>query len=44
MAETYVADVIDFLADQNDELSKVLREQLSEEESEFCVDFDDYSR
>lgn len=44
MAETYVADVIDFLSDKNDELSKILFEQLLEEENEFCVDFDDYSR
>jgi hypothetical protein len=43
MAETYAADLIDFLSDRNEDLNKILNEQLLEEESEFCVDFDDYS-
>lgn len=44
MTQSYVSDLVDFSADREEELKQVFMEQLSEENDDFSVDFDDYSR
>lgn len=44
MPQSFIADLVDFAADKEDELLNVFVEQLKEEEEDSSVDFDDYSR
>ena len=44
MPQSFIADLVDFAADKEDELLSVFAEQLRDEEEEQSVDFDDYSR
>lgn len=44
MPQSFIADLVDFAADKEDELLNVFVEQLKEEEEDLSVDFDDYSR
>ena len=44
MPQSFIADLVDFAADEEDELFNVFVEQLRDEEEEQSVDFDDYSR
>ena len=44
MTQSYVADLVDLSADREEELKQIFMEQLSEENDDFSVDFDDSSR
>lgn len=44
MPQSFIADLVDFAADKEDELLNVFIEQLKEEDEDVSVDFDDYSR
>jgi hypothetical protein len=44
MPQSFIADLVDFAADKEDELLNVFIEQLKEEDEDLSVDFDDYSR
>jgi hypothetical protein len=44
MSETFTEDLVDFLSDREDDLMKIFVQQFQEEEHEFSVEFDDYSR
>jgi hypothetical protein len=43
MTESYVADLVDFAADREEELKMVFINQLLEENDDFSIDFDDHS-
>ena len=44
MQQDFIADLVDFAADKEDELLNLFIEQLQEEFDEQSVDFDDHSR
>ena len=44
MSETFTEDLVDFISDRENDLQIAFIRQLQEEEQEFSVDFDDYSR
>jgi hypothetical protein len=44
MSETFTEDLVDFLSDRENDLAMMFIQQLQEEEHEFSVEFDDYSR
>lgn len=44
MPQNFIADLVDFAADKEDELLDLFVERLKEEDEDQSVDFDDYSR